>query len=55
MTDQELIDNKIDEYGEAFDFYIGCGKMPKNISSDDLLGGYMKQVIDDNPQLSPDE
>ena len=55
MTEQEFIDNKIDEYGEAFDFYIGRGKMPKNISPDDLLGGYMKQVIDDNPQLSPEE
>ena len=55
MTDRELIDKKIDEYSEAFDFYMDCGKMPENIPPDDLLGGYMAQVIDDNPQLSPEE
>lgn len=55
MTNQELIDKKINEYGEAFDFYMAYGKLPENISPDDLLGGYIKQVIDDNPQLSPKE
>ena len=55
MTGQELIDKKIDEYSEAFDFYMDCGKMPETIPPDDLLGGYMQQVIDDNPQLSPTE
>ncbi len=55
MTDSELIDKKIDEYSEAFDFYMDCGRMPDNIPPGDLLGGYMAQVIDDNPQLSPDE
>lgn len=55
MTNQELIDKKINEYGEAFDYYMAYGKLPENISPDDLLGGYIKQVIDANPQLSPKE
>lgn len=55
MNDQKLIDKKIDEYSEAFDFYMDCGKMPETIPPDDLLGGYMAQVIDDNPQLSSEE
>ena len=42
---------KLKEYDEAFDFYMDYGKLPDNIRKGDLLGGFIGQTIQDNPQL----
>lgn len=42
---------KIQEYNEAFDFYMDRGEMPENIGEGDLLGSYLEQTLQDNPQL----
>ena len=42
---------KIQEYNEAFDFYMDRGEMPKIIGEGDLLGSYLEQTLQDNPQL----
>lgn len=52
MTAQEYIDKKMEQYSEAFDFYMDVGTMPDNISPSDILGGYMQSVFDSNPQLT---
>lgn len=41
----------IKEYDEAFDFYMENGKLPDNLPHGDLLGGFIGQTIQDNPQL----
>ena len=51
MTDYNDIDAKLEEYSEAFDFYMDCGEMPPSISPDDCLAGYMKEVLENNPQI----
>lgn len=51
MTKDEYIDERLATYNDAFDFYFDCGKMPDNIDNGDLLGDYIKSVIDANPQL----
>lgn len=51
MIDYSDVDAKLDEYSEAFDFYMERGEMPQNISEDDCLVGYMREVIDNNPQI----
>ena len=51
MSDTERINNRIDTYSEAFDFYIERREMPPEIAADDQLGAYMRQVIDENPHL----
>lgn len=51
MEKGEYIDSKVAVYSEAFDFYMDCGQMPDVVPDGDLLGGYMKSVIDANPQL----
>ncbi len=51
MIDYTDIDARLEEYSNAFDFYIECGKMPPAISPDDCLALYMQEVIDSNPQL----
>ena len=43
--------HKLKEYDEAFDFYMDYGKLPDNILKGDLLGGFIGQTIQDNPQL----
>lgn len=45
------IQKKIQEYDDAFDFYIERGRMPDYIPEDDLFGGFMEQTIKDNPQI----
>lgn len=42
---------KLQEYDEAFDFYMDEGHLPKTIPQGDLLGGILSQTIEDNPQL----
>ena len=42
---------KLKEYDEAFDFYMDYGKLSDNIRKGDLLGGFIGQTIQDNPQL----
>lgn len=42
---------KVKEYDEAFDFYMDYGKLPDNLPHGDLLGGFIGQTIQDNPQL----
>ena len=48
MTD---ITNKLQEYDEAFDFYMDRGQLPESIPQGDLLGDFISQTIQDNPQL----
>lgn len=51
MTVQEYIEKKMEQYSEAFDFYMEVGSMPDNMPPTDTLGGYMQAVFNDNPQL----
>ncbi len=51
MQTEELA-QKIQEYDAAFDFYMEQGQLPDTLSEDDLLGGFIGQTIDDNPQLA---
>lgn len=51
MIDYTDIDARLDEYSEAFDFYMERGEMPPTMSGDDCLVGYMQEVIDNNPQI----
>lgn len=51
MTNEEYIDERLAIYNEAFDFYLDCRKMPDSIEEGDILGDYIKTVIDSNPQL----
>lgn len=51
MEKEEYIDQRVATYSEAFDFYMDCGQLPDMVPSGDLLSGYMKSVIDANPQL----
>lgn len=48
MTD---ITSKLQQYDEAFDFYMDRGQLPESIPQSDLLGGFISQTIQDNPQL----
>lgn len=45
------VDAKLEEYSEAFDFYMECGEMHPFMPPDDCLAGYMQEVIDNNPQI----
>lgn len=51
MIDYTDIDARLDEYSEAFDFYMECGEMLPSMSEDDCLAAYMREVIDSNPQI----
>ena len=51
MEKDEYIDRNVAVYSEAFDFYMDCGQLPDLVPRGDLLAGYMKSVIDANPQL----
>ena len=51
MTNEDIISQKLALYDEAFDIYMDRGQMPKTLPPDDLLGGFMQQSINDNPQL----
>lgn len=51
MIDYTDIDAKLEEYSEAFDFYMDCGEMPPTMPKDDCLAEYMQEVIDGNPQI----
>ena len=51
MIDYTDVDAKLEEYSEAFDFYMECGEMPPSMTPDDCLAGYMQEVIDNNPQI----
>lgn len=52
MIDYTDIDAKLEEYSEAFDFYIEHGEMPPSVSEEDCLIGYMRDVIDSNPDIN---
>ncbi len=45
------VDARLNEYSEAFDFYMEFGKMPDGISEEDYLATYMREVIDSNPLI----
>lgn len=45
------IAKKLQEYDEAFDFYMDRGEMPDTIPEGDLLGGFLSQTLRENPQL----
>ena len=51
MVDEDSFAQKLKDYDEAFDFYMDCGRLPDNLSHGDLLGGFIGQTIQDNPQL----
>ena len=51
MTDYTDVDAKLEEYSEAFDFYMEYGEMPPSMPPDDCLAGYMQEVIDNNPHI----
>lgn len=51
MTDYTDIEARLDGYSEAFDFYMECGDMPPEVEADDCLAGYIKETIDNNPQI----
>ena len=51
MTKDEIITQRLNAYDEAFDFYMDRGRMPDAVPADDLLGGFMQQAINENPQL----
>ena len=52
MTKEENISQRLAAYDEAFDFYMDRGRMPDDVPADDLLGGFMQQAINENPQLN---
>lgn len=45
------IAKKLQEYDEAFDFYMDRGEMPDTIPEGDMLGGFIGQTLHENPQL----
>lgn len=45
------ISKKLREYDDAFDFYMDRGQLPDSIPQGDLLGGFISQTVQDNPQL----
>lgn len=49
--DTDSFVQKLRDYDEAFDFYMDYGKLPDNLPQGDLLGGFIGQTIQDNPQL----
>ena len=51
MSKDDIISQKLAAYDEAFDFYMDRGRMPENMPTNDLLGGFMQQAITENPQL----
>lgn len=51
MNNESEISRKLREYDDAFDFYMDRGQMPETVPPNDLLGGFLKQTIDENPQL----
>ena len=51
MNIETYIAKKLQEYDDAFDFYMDRGRMPDTVPPEDLLGGFLKQTIDENPQL----
>jgi uncharacterized protein with von Willebrand factor type A (vWA) domain len=56
ITGQEYIDQQMNVYSDAFDFYMECGKMPETLQKGDVLGAYIQSVFEDNPQIdSQDE
>lgn len=42
---------KLKDYDEAFDFYMDYGELPDSLPHGDLLGEFIDQTIQDNPQL----
>lgn len=51
MKLEDYINSRLALYNEAFDIYLEQGVMPKGIPAGDLLGRYLKSVVDANPQL----
>lgn len=51
MIDYSDIDARLQEYSEAFDYYIENGTMPMTVSYDDCLIQYIKEAIDSFPEL----
>ena len=50
-VDEDSIAQKLKDYDKAFDFYMDCDRLPDNLSHGDLLGGFIGQTIQYNPQL----
>ena len=45
------ISKKLQEYDEAFDFYMDRGQLPDSIPQEDMLGDVISRTVQDNPQL----
>ena len=52
MTKEDIISQKLAAYDDAFDFYMDRGRMPDGVPAGDLLGEFMQQAINENPQLN---
>lgn len=55
MSIDDDIEDRINEYDAAFDYYLQNGEMPDNIQQDDPLGNFMVRTFEDNPQLDSQE
>lgn len=51
MIDYSDTDARLEEYCEVFDFYMESGELPPSVDTDDCLVNYIKEVIDNNPQV----
>lgn len=51
MIDYSDVDAKLEEYSAAFDLYMERREMPPYIPPDDCLAEYLREVIDNNPQI----
>lgn len=51
MSFDDDIDDRVDEYSEAFDYYLEKGSLPKTFPQDDPLGKFIEKVFIENPQL----
>lgn len=52
MTQLDDYSQRLQEYDETFDFYMDYGQLPSKMPKEDMLGDFIGQTIDDNPQLS---
>ena len=51
MRIKDDIEDRINEYGGAFDYYLQHNELPDFIPEDDVLGNVIVKVFDENPQL----
>ena len=52
MTDYRDTEKKLEEYSQVFDFYMERGELPETADKEDCLTGYIKEVIENNPDIN---